>query len=67
MLSALFCKLYGMTRTPCLSYEHRTQALRLSPTAFQMMDIQRFRAPFLVIRYSLREVQVYVVCIRRAL
>ena len=30
----------------------------LSPTAFQMVDIQRFRAPFLVIRYSLRDVQV---------
>ncbi len=56
MLSTLFCKLYGMTRTLYLSYEQITQALRLSPTAFQMVDIQRFRAPFLVIRYSLREV-----------
>ena len=56
MLSTLFCKLYGMTRTLHLSYEQITQALRLSPTAFQIVDIQRFRAPFLVIRYSLREV-----------
>ncbi len=44
MLSTLPCKLHGTTRTLYLSYNQITQALRLSLTASQIVDIKRLPA-----------------------